>query len=63
MNPTLVGSPTFAITLRRAKLGHLVLRTKEREVCIFFFYFLLFMENTGVWWLVLALASGAMKNQ
>ena len=36
----------------------------QRERCVsFFFYFLLFMENTGVWWLVLALASGAMKNQ
>ena len=62
MKPTLIGSPTFAITLRRAKLGHLVLRTKERGVYLFF-YFLLFMEKTAVWWLVLALASGAMKNQ
>ena len=38
-------------------------RERERERCVSFFYFLLFMENTGVWWLVLALASGAMKNQ
>ena len=37
-------------------------RERERGVYLFF-YFLLFMENTGVWWLVLALASGAMKNQ
>jgi hypothetical protein len=36
---------------------------RERGVYLFFFYFLLFMENTGVWWLVLVLASGAMKNQ
>ena len=35
----------------------------QRERCVSFFYFLLFMENTGVWWLVLVLASGAMKNQ
>ena len=61
MKPTLIGSPTFAITLRRAKLGHLVLRTKERERCVSFF--LLFAVHGKYWGMVASSSSCLWGNE
>ena len=62
MKPTLIGSPTFAITLRSAKLGHLVLRTKERERGVYLF-FLLFAVHGKYWGMVASSSSCLWGNE